>query len=251
VSSHLCDRATCCRQNLLRNYLIAKKGISRSTVICNTDDIRSYHPHYESLLADPLKAPNIVNQDAIEWNNNLFDYAIKKKFNLVVDATFGSASFEHYENQFNSLQAEGYYISINAICVHPLISYLSNYMRYISSISRGQRERLISKPLHDISVKNLPLNLFKLAEMTSIVIDEVSAYTRNDFELLPFSGKIDSITELGKIIQTEHSRELSIEEKRKFDSSVIEMNAEIQKFAPSSIAKQFRREFKSYYMKFG
>ena len=108
-------------KTLLRDYLLSSLGIRNSTIVCNTDDIRTHHPDYEDLLNNPdtlVKAPFLVNEDSSKLTDKLFQYAINNKYHVLIDATFGSQDLSHYFRQISTLLASGYSISFNVLAVH-------------------------------------------------------------------------------------------------------------------------------------
>jgi Zeta toxin len=207
--------------------------------------LRNYHPYYEQLLKDPgtaVKASFYVNEEAIRWNNRLFDCAIQNGYNVLVDATFG-ASLEHFQKQMEKLKSNGFTISINLLCVHPTISYLSNYKRYFESLKAKGSERLVSKEVHDMSVRGLPKNLKALSKTMSHLINKIAAFTREDLIIVPYRLPINSIDALVAIIDREHNRSLTTNEQNKLAQSVQSISEEIKLYAPKNIAAQFYKDF--------
>ena len=238
-------------KTLLRDYLLASLGIRNSTIVCNTDDIRTHHPYYEDLLNNPdtlVKAPFLVNEDSSKLTDKLFQYAINNKYHVLIDATFGSQDLSHYFRQISTLLASGYSISFNVLAVHPKISYLSNYKRYLRGVTENKNERIVSKIVHDLSVKNLPGNIIKLSnfleEHNNSATNNIFFRDQDGANIQP-GDSISSLEDLSKKVQWEYSRPLTSKEKGDYILQCKKIQSEMDKsFVPIHIVKQFLEEFK-------
>ena len=236
-------------KTLLRNHLLSSLGIVNTTIVCNTDDIRSYHPSYDALLNDPktlIRAPYMVNQDSGKLTESLFLYAINK-YHILIDATFGSNDLQHYFRQFEHLIESKYEITFNLLAVHPKISYLSNYKRYVAGVVENRNERLVSKDVHDLSVKNLPKNILALNDFLNAKNTSVRStiFYRDATSKTLQSNPISSVIDLSSVIKSEHSRPLTQSETKDYVSQVCELYKEMKELGlPGSILKLFEGDFR-------
>ncbi|MGB4776477.1 MAG: zeta toxin family protein [Daejeonella sp.] len=162
----------------LKNHLLSKLSIEKSTIVINTDELREFHPQYRELLAEPIefaKAPYLVNPDASMWTQKLCDDALKANYNLLFDSTLGGSP-NTYINLFNRLKNSDYQLHLAILAVKPELSTLGIHLRYERQLAAEGSGRFVNTNVHDLNYNNLLPNLKNILTQASVDITEI--YTR-------------------------------------------------------------------------
>lgn len=144
------------------------------SVLINGDDLREYHPMYESLkLSDPARASYLVNEDVSLWMKRLIRQTAEEKRNIIIDGTFGNNDQNMLADTMRSYKERGYDVELWVIAVPAEFSKLGIYLRNELQIKNTGAGRFVSMKVHDVNYKNLPANIrmavtSKLAEKVRI-----------------------------------------------------------------------------------
>lgn len=64
------------------------RSMRNNVLICNADDLRNYHPHFEEIVRDhESDLPNLTWAFANDMNRRLIEYGAGRKVNLVIETT--------------------------------------------------------------------------------------------------------------------------------------------------------------------
>ncbi|GAA3250893.1 zeta toxin family protein [Dactylosporangium siamense] len=108
--------------------VLAQLGHSDAVAI-DVDDLRTYHPRYESLaLADDRTAAAYTQRDAQRWLRMCIAEAISHRFNIVLSTTLADPG--HAEALLNRFREAGYTTQVAFLAVHELHSRLGVLDRY-------------------------------------------------------------------------------------------------------------------------
>ncbi|MEI9920162.1 MAG: zeta toxin family protein [Bacteroidota bacterium] len=151
-------------------------------VVVNTDDLRWFHPKFNSLLEDLAsneRASYRVNPDSVEWSSRLFNDAVNARCNIILDSTLGG-NVNHFISRLTSLKEAGYRNEIHLLAVNSRVSRLGIYYRFETGAIFGIRERMVSMDVHNRNYHALPDNLMLIANQCSNTIDRLVIYSRSE-----------------------------------------------------------------------
>jgi UDP-N-acetylglucosamine kinase len=230
-------------------------------IFISTDDLRLYHPAYETLQQSPetvQNAANLVNPYASAWTKKLIKYCIENKYNLIIDSTLGGdiqANYDTIEMFINN----GYQVHFRVMAVPSIISKLSIFLRYETQLAKEGFARWTRMEDHKDRFENLETNLLHLIsryELSSLkfyerVFDdyktigmecveslskkEIKKWTgfenNREFKLNNFPYLINTINKLSNIIvETERNKRDFETFVQKDVSSFVGLEDEVQKF---------------------
>jgi predicted ABC-type ATPase len=218
-------------------------------VFISTDDLRLYHPAYESLQQNPETIQNAANDVSIYanyWTEKLIKYCIENKYNLIIDSTLGGKIQSNYDTIAMFID-NGYQVHLRVMSVPAIISKLSIFLRYEEQLIEKGFARWTRIEDHDDRFENLETNLFQIIdkyELSSLkfyerVFDDyktiglecVEGYLDREFTLNNFPYLINTINKLSKIIEetgrNKHDFETFVQ---KDISSFVGLENEVQKF---------------------
>lgn len=183
-------------------------------IFISTDDLRLYHPAYESLQQNPetvQNAANLVNPYASAWTEKLIKYCIENKYNLIIDSTLGGNVQSNYDT-INMFMNNGFQVHLRVMAVPAIISKLSIFLRYEDQLSEDGFARWTRMEDHKDRFENLETNLLQLTSRYEL--NSLKFYERvfDDYETIG----IECVESLGqKEIKDwrgfENSRELTLD----------------------------------------
>jgi len=148
-----------------------------SSMVINADDLREYHPMYQTLkLAEPERASFLVNEDVSLWTRKLIRQTVEERRNIVFDGTFGSSDTEMIVETLSLFRNNGYETQLWALAVPSEFSKLGIYLRNEMQIKQTGSGRFVSMKVHDLNYKNIPSNI-EMAVKNSLV-DQVHIFKR-------------------------------------------------------------------------
>jgi len=110
------------------------KVMHDNVIMINNDELRHFHPKAEELRKlYPDEYIKVVNEDSKIWTDNLFEYAIKNRYNVIYEGT--GRNMRVLNELFD--KANGHQKIVRAMAVSDLNCLLSMLLRY-----RGQKQRL-------------------------------------------------------------------------------------------------------------
>lgn len=133
-------------------------------IFISTDDLRLYHPAYESLQQNPetvQNAANLVNPYASAWTEKLIKYCIEKKYNLIIDSTLGGNVQANYDT-IDMFMNNGFQVHLRVMAVPAIISKLSIFLRYEDQLSDDGFARWTRMEDHDDRYEKLETNLLQI-----------------------------------------------------------------------------------------
>lgn len=147
-----------------------------SSVVINADDLREYHPLYNTLkLSEPERASFLVNSDVSLWTQRLIHQAADERRNVIIDGTFGSSDQKMLADTLQSFRDKGYVNQLWIIAVPEEFSKLGIYFRNEMQIQHTGSGRLVSMKVHDLNYKNIPENI----KMAMTLVDRVCIFSRS------------------------------------------------------------------------
>lgn len=138
---------------------------NESFIFISTDDLRVYHPAYDSLQQNPetvQNAANLVNPYASAWTKKLIKYCIENKYNLIIDSTLGGdvqANYDTIEMFINN----GYQVHFRVMSIPSIISKLSIFLRYETQLAKEGFARWTLMKDHDSRFEALETNLLQIS----------------------------------------------------------------------------------------
>ncbi|MBO5477009.1 MAG: zeta toxin family protein [Clostridia bacterium] len=119
-----------------KSFLIkeAKKDfLDKDIVVINGDEYRRWHPRSKEILnSDEEKYAFYTDPDVREWTSNLFEKAIKNKYNIIFEGTMRT---NRICDTIKRLKEEGFIVKIKVLAVHEIDSRISTIERYESQLN--------------------------------------------------------------------------------------------------------------------
>jgi predicted ABC-type ATPase len=165
-------------------------------IFISADDLRLYHPAYETLQQNPKtvqNAANDVSKYVNLWTEELIEYCIKKKCNLIIDSTLGGKIQANYDT-IEMFVNNGYQVHFRVMAVPSIISKLSIFLRYETQLVKEGFARWTRMEDHDDRFENLEINLLQL--ISKYKLSSLKFYERvfDDYETIG----IECVESLGK-----------------------------------------------------
>ncbi|MCP3050709.1 zeta toxin family protein [Xanthomonas euvesicatoria pv. allii] len=163
----------------------AARQLSRNgaTLVISADDLYSYHPHHDSLIAKhgSPAAMEMMKDQAGQWTKLLLAEAQKRKFNVVMETTMRQPDV--VAKQAAEFRQNGYKVHARVLAVPAEESWVSNRFRYEQMHVLGKAARLTPRSVHDEAVGQL-LNTVNALEKGRAV-DSIDVVRRDprDFSL--------------------------------------------------------------------
>ena len=218
-------------------------------IFISTDDLRLYHPAYESLQQNPETVQNAANDVSIYanyWTEKLIKYCIENKYNLIIDSTLGGKVQSNYDT-IDMFIENGYQVHLRVMSVPAIISKLSIFLRYEEQLTEKGFARWTRMEDHDDRFENLETNLFEITnayELSSVkfyerVYDEYETIglkcfdgnLNREFTFNNFPYLINTINKLSTIIVETGRNKRDFETFVQKDlSSFVGLENEVQKF---------------------
>ena len=131
-------------------------------VLIDVDNIRSFHPHYATLLEhDDKKAAAFTHEDTSKWAKNILVKAVQKQLNVVLDQV--SDEYTKLTEKIDIFRHYGYnYIQLNMMAVNPIVSRVGTLLRYEELKKKGEG-RFVPYSVHE-RYKNIPDCLEKIGK---------------------------------------------------------------------------------------
>lgn len=184
---------------------IAELESEGGVVLVDTDDLRDFHPDYETLSEkNDREAASLVQQDAGQWADELAEAAMAKKRNLIIDGTLKSP--DNASNLCQTLLQHGYDVEVRALAVAKEDSIQGVYNRYETAKSRNLSGRWVPERVHDAAYDGLVDSLKKLEQDNLEVRIEI--YKRGETE----PELIDTNSSPANALVRERNRERTPEE---------------------------------------
>lgn len=218
-------------------------------IFISTDDLRLYHPAYESLQQNAETIQNAANNVSIYanyWTEKLIKYCIENKYNLIIDSTLGGKIQSNYDTIAMFID-NGYQVHLRVMSVPAIISKLSIFLRYEEQLTEKGFARWTRMEDHDDRFEHLETNLFEITnvyELSSVKFYErvyneyetiglkcVESNFNREFTLNHFPYLINTINRLSNIIVETGRNKRDFETFVQKDiSSFVGLENEVQKF---------------------
>lgn len=161
-------------------------------VVVDPDNFRELHPKFvEYNHVDDRTSAVKTHPDASKISDEVREYAIKNKFNLIIDGTLKNK--DNALNLVKELKANGYSVEVTALCVPPTDSYAGCTMRYATQKKEVGYGRYVPIEIHNQAVNALVISLIALIEQG--FIDSLTLTNRDNNILFQYhSDRSTSIT---------------------------------------------------------
>lgn len=178
------------------------------------DDLRPFHPLYQSLIeSDPLSMPDATAQASGAWVERAIHYAADKKVNVLIEGTFRDPdTVLATASLFKSLS---FSVEAHIVAVPPEVSRAAIAERFVHDEQTNGQARFTPLAAHDAALAGMPETIRRIAEAGSPV-DRIVVRTRAAvvFDRTRTQGR--SIRGVLRAIQTEWDRPLTREERQRF-----------------------------------
>lgn len=163
----------------------AARQLSRNgaTLVISADDLYSYHPHHDSLIAKhgSPAAMEIMKDQAGQWTKLLLAEAQKRKLNVVMETTMRQP--EVVAKQAAEFRQNGYKVHARVLAVPPEESWVSNRFRYEQMHVLGKAARLTPRSVHDEAVGQMLNTVGALEKGRAVDSIDVVRRDPRDFSL--------------------------------------------------------------------
>jgi len=191
---------------------MALKEEGRRPVIIDPDDLRIFHPRYEThAFEDPLTAADKVHPDASLWAYEVTSEAINRRNDMIIDGTL--ASPEGASELTKKLKKNGYHVEVHALTVKPEMSWLGVNKRFEKICESGTGvPRWVPPEIHDKAVVGMPESLERLEKESQI--DKVMVFDRDNEVFYDSTDSKYNNTSASQTVTAEHKRQLTTIETR-------------------------------------
>jgi len=147
----------------------------QSTVAIDADDLRPYHPQYETLaLQEDRSAGTYCHPDAARWVRMAIDHAIDYRLDVVLGTSLGWA--EGTQETLQQFRGAGYRVEVVLMAVHEAQSRLGILQRYQDERDAVGYGRLLPTAIHDATYTGVLDTADRVDELR--LADAVSVYRR-------------------------------------------------------------------------
>ncbi|WP_027465291.1 zeta toxin family protein [Curtobacterium sp. UNCCL17] len=130
------------------------------------DDLRQFHPAFETLLGhNPAAMPDATAQALSAWVERSIDYAISHRVSALVEGTFRNPDVPLRTARV--FRRAGYAVHVVVVAVRPHISRASIAARYVHDAANNGDARFTSVVAHDVSFGAIEGTLEKLGKNTA------------------------------------------------------------------------------------
>jgi hypothetical protein len=131
---------------------LARNG---ATMVINSDDLYSYHPHHDRLIAahGSPAAMEMMKVQAGKWTKLALEEAQRRKVNIVMETTMRQPDV--VTKQASDFRQNGYKVHARVLAVSQEESWVSNRFRYEQMHVLGTAARLTPRSIHDEAAKQL------------------------------------------------------------------------------------------------
>jgi UDP-N-acetylglucosamine kinase len=158
-------------KNILQSN--AETELLPSAVVLSLDVLRLYHPYINAIRAEyPDMQQSLTADFATKLLENLEDYAIQQKLNVILVVTLANA--EAIIEKLTQYKNHGYEIDVRILAINKMFSYLNTEESYEKMLVSGNHGRMISKQQHDKNYDEIPQTLLNLYE--GGLLDKVQVY---------------------------------------------------------------------------
>lgn len=168
-------------QHRLKRDLEAEQPDASVSII--GDDLRPFHPLYQSLLdINDTAAAFYTDKDSGEWVGRSIDYAKHIGCSAIVEGTL--RSHETVVNTATAFKEAGYSVELDIIVVPAILSRLGIVQRYLEQVRDTGVGRFTISAAHDKAYTAIPDTIAKVVD--SDVIDEMRFHKRGGVVLRAF-----------------------------------------------------------------
>jgi len=184
------------------------------------DDLRSYHPRYESLLTqDDKTAAFFTDRDTGRWVEKSIEYAIKHRLNVVIEGTMRDS--DKVVSTLKALRDAGYQVEARALAVNSKLSQQGILQRYEAQKKDRGTGRMTTAQAHDAAYRGLPSTLDRIER--DKLADRVSVYRRGGEQIyrneLRGGDWAHKPPRAAAVLEAERSRPFTLAEHREYISN--------------------------------
>lgn len=159
---------------------------SGGITIVNSDDLKQYHPMYETLMAEnDVDASTYTSIDSRKWRELSQDFLINNRCNILVEET--GQNLEAFNNLVSHYHGNGYQVELAVMGVQEALSRMGILDRYVEQKQEKGSGRFVPTERHDLSFHNIE-RLVKTVEENRTV-DIVSVWKRGNKNI--FTNQLD------------------------------------------------------------
>lgn len=180
------------------------------------DDLRSYHPQYESLMErDDKTAAFYTDRDTGQWVEKSIAYAKEQRVNIVIEGTMRDGN--KVAETMQSLRAAGYRIDACALAVNEQLSQQGIVQRYENQKADRGTGRMTTLEAHQAAYAGMPQTLERIE--CDKLADRVTIYRRGAEEIYSNElqgGEWVKEPQARVTVEAERSRPMSLQERRSY-----------------------------------
>lgn len=246
-------------------FLTAQPGAGKSTlsamcsrsmnarpILFGADDLRALHPHRDTILQqDESNYVFITKKDAGLWREKLVDYAIKHRYNLLIESILVNPN-DYKLGTIERARQAGYKVTCAALGVHEQQSLLGMYSRY------EEQKRLTGKGFaptlvqHQNAYQMLPQIIGNMHNFKTV--DSIAIYNRNleQFYYGPTNKEIDN-SKISGIIHSARNSLMNDKELSRIHNSweriLLSMDRRNADTAEIELVEKLFKQFQEYVKK--
>jgi hypothetical protein len=139
-------------------------------VVINGDEYRPFHPQYEDFIKSDLATAAERTSDAVGyWVAAALEQARNRKCHVIMETTLRQPGL--LSTTLGSFVAAGYAVDLRVVVVHPNLSRLGIYKRYLAAASvPGVAPRYSRRHYHEDALNNQSVTINALQSLLSSVI---------------------------------------------------------------------------------
>jgi predicted ABC-type ATPase len=151
------------------------RSLGNNVLICNADDLRNYHPHFEEIVRDhESDLPKITWPFARDMNRRLIEFGAGRKFNLVVETTGWDRQI--VLDTLKEKKEQGYFTYLQVLAIPRAFSWLGIHLRFETMKEDMGFGRMVQAAEHDERYELLRENLPYF--VASPHLDHAAVFTR-------------------------------------------------------------------------
>ena len=217
---------------------LAKRGGAVEIV---GDDLRSYHPKYNSLMREDDKtAAFYTDRDSGRWVEKAIEEAKARRVNIVIEGTMRDG--DKVAATMETLRAAGYTVDARALAVNPRLSEQGILQRYeLQKATRGFG-RMTAPEAHQAAYEGMLGTLEriegdKLADRVTIFRRRGEAIYTNELR----DGQWTHAAGAREAVEAERARPMSLEERRAYVEGYERLAAMATKPGRNATAEEVER----------
>ncbi len=126
--------------NAINEFRKKENSESPNVVVINSDELKPFHPKISEIAKDyPKHFTKITDQDSNTWTSDLFDEALRRKYNVIFEGTGKNTRILYTIRD----KMDGYEVDVRTMAVNELNCLISILERYWGQINVKGWGRLV------------------------------------------------------------------------------------------------------------